>query len=401
VDVTAPVDATPGVAAAADTGAPFEFITGLAVSPVTGITYVSDPGVDPASVPRIHAVDCAGTVSTVVAGGPLSEPGGLGFLPDGRLVITDLDADPSALGPDSSGGAGHGALFVVDVLNCTPPCTPSLLSDGTSHSFGGGFTSAFEDPFDVAYDAVTERLEVVDLQLPGGGLGSLLAVDPSTGKVDLVSAPGWEYPVGVAVRSNGHPLVCDAGLNAGTSSAWDVDPTIADPLTNATLLTGGAQYAQLEDVTRDASGQVYLVDWGEYDQGSGTFITPPAIWRVDESNPNPLRNGVLVNESVDLITPLAATPLPDCAPPQGLAINRRVTSLATPLMRLQFLDVACRQPPWLACPDQIVAGPADGMRLSGEAAASATPSLRLYEHSDPIATLRVERSGSDLVIRVR
>jgi hypothetical protein len=246
---------------------------------------------------------------------------------------------------------------------------------------------------------VRDRLYVVDRHLAIGSGGCLLAVD-SGGKVDLVASPAWDAVYGVAVRSNGHPIACDAGLAPGESSVWEIDPAITDPSSSATLLSGGAQYAQVQDVTRDAGGQVFLVDWGEYDVVNEIFIVPPAIWRVDESNPDPLRNGVLVNRSADLITPLALTAVPDCAPPPGLAINRRVVPPGASLVRQQFLDVACLQPAWRLCAEQVVTGAADSMILPGEAAPSGTPSLHFYEHSDAIDTLRIARSGDDLVLRV-
>jgi len=396
-DAASPSSSAATVLAAADAGAPFELVLGVAVSHVTGITYVSDPGVG-VRLPRIHAVDCAGVVSLVAEGAPLARPSGLAFLPDGRLLIADPEADPSGLGPDDVGGLGHGAILVVDVASCAPPCMPALLSDGARHSFGGGVASSFQDPMDVVYDAVRERLYVVDMTVPGR-FGGLLAVDPATGMVDLVSSPDWSAPFGVSVRSDGRPLVCDAGATPGTSSLWEIDPAQADPDANATLLSGGAQYAQLQDVTRDADGTIFAVDWGEYDDVSGTFIEPPALFRVDEGRPNPLTNGVLVNDSVELVTPIGITVVSDCAPPPGLAINRGVTSLETRLMRLQFLEVARRRPPWHACPDEIVTGAADGLRLAGEATPSAAASLRFYEHSDPVANLRIERDGSDLIVR--
>jgi hypothetical protein len=87
------------------------------------------------------------------------------------------------------------------------------------------------------------------------------------------------------------------------------------------------------------------------------------------------------------------------AGPAELAINRQVALTASgpmPPVGDQF-DPGCRLPPFTLCPDERVLGDLEGLSLVGEAAAGGTSALWLYEHSDPVSTLRVERAGDDLV----
>lgn len=319
IDVAATdILAPPIYEASADSGAPFEYLAGVAVSPVDGRAYVADWGtaVPPAvAIPKIFAVDGrTGAVQVIALGAPLLQPFGLTFLPDGRLVVVDWDADPSGIGPDGYGGTGHGALFVIDVPNCSsPPCAVSVLSDGGSHPFGPGVRSAFEDPVGVAYDSVSARLYVVDLQAPSAAAllsSPLYAVDTATGAVSVVAHNlAWTALIAVDVRGDGSPIVVDDTGVVGGSTVWQVD--VIRPVTNnATLLTSGiaggptSQYAIVEDTAIDpVTDRVYVVDSGEY--VGGTFVTPPRVLAIDEGNPDPLTNGTIVNEAFDFVTPSA------------------------------------------------------------------------------------------------
>lgn len=316
VDLEDSTSAAPFVETSAQFGAPFELVSGLAISPLDGRAYVADLGFDdtPPFTPigRIIAVDGAtGQTEVIWAGLPLVQPFSVAFMPDGRLLIADPEADPSFLGNGPNCG-NYGAVFVIDTAACTAPCMPTLLSDGTIHAFPATVRSAFEEPLGIAYDAVRDRIYVADACASiHGHEGSLLWVNPTTGRVSLSSTTGnFQFVLGVAVRPNGVPLLVDAGVAAGDSAVWSIDVTSANPQTNATELSGGTQYSAIQSVVVDAADRVFLVDWGDYDSASNTYIAPPAIWRVDESISNSQTNGVLVNDSIEWLTPIAGAAVP-------------------------------------------------------------------------------------------
>ena len=319
VDVSAAPGSAPAIEASATGGAPFELISGVAISPVDGKAYIADLGLpDPSTgapaVPRIFAVDgVTGAVDLVAQGAPLVQPYALAFAPDGRLFIVDPEADPSNLGSLSGCGAGEGAVFVIDTTRCTSGCTPALLSDGTTNDVPPAVT-AFGDPIGIAYDASTNAIYVVDACAnPVGNTGALYRVDPATGAVALVSStPDFIYLIAVDVRPDGTPLVVDEGSVSGDSVVWSIDLSVADKEANAIALTGGTQYSQIQDITVDANNRVYMVDWGEFDPATNTFSILPAIWTIDETIADPDTNGVLVNQSTDWLTPvgISAVPVP-------------------------------------------------------------------------------------------
>jgi hypothetical protein len=84
---------------------------------------------------------------------------------------------------------------------------------------------------------------------------------------------------------------------------------------------------------------------------------------------------------------------------EALAVNRQV-DLSAPgpnaQARAQFA-AACQQPPFAVCPDVTVPGSLP-VTLAGEAAASIPPRLCFYEHSTPVTTMRVSRTGAALTI---
>ena len=315
LDLQQATNAPPLVEAAADLGAPFELISGVAFSPVDGRAYIADLGTD--SVPpftpigRIFAVDAAGVVETIWEGAPLVQPFSLAFKPDGTLLIADPEADPSFLG--TGGGCGApGAIFSIDTATCTAPCAPTLLSDGTQHPFSATIPTVFGEPLGIAYDPVRDRIYVADSCASVlGWAGSLYSVNPASGRVALISSTDrFVSLISVGVRPDGTPLIADQGAVAGDSLVWTIDLANTDPEANAAELTAGTQYSVIQDVAVDASNTVYLVDWGDYDLSTNTYIAPPAIWRVDETNTNPGTNGVLVNDSSEWYTPVSGALVP-------------------------------------------------------------------------------------------
>lgn len=399
VDPAASTSASPIVIAAADQGAPFEFIAGIAVSPRDGSAAITDWRAT--GTAAIYRSDCAtGALTTLTSDPRLDQPLGVTFMPDGRVVVVDWEADPSGLGPDGHGGPGRGALFIVDTRACTSGCAVSVLSDGTRHPFGPTVRSAFVDPVAVAYDRIRDRIIVADLHSPDSlSAGSiLLAVDPFTGRVSVVASnAAWSFIVGLAMQPNGRILAVDTGIQLGDSSVWEIDPNVADTTANATKVTGGGQYSLIEDVDVDATGRIFLAESGDYDQRTGTFITPPTIFEIDRSNADPATNARLVNDNPAFITPVSLATRDGCAPPPGqLALNRRALRTSASA-RPGFTDDTCLRTPWAFCTEAILAGALEGFVLTGEAAPLVPDSLWLYQHSDGVSTMKLERRGSDLV----
>jgi hypothetical protein len=310
VDPTAPTSDPPGVEAAADSGAPFALVSGLEISPFDGEAYVTDLGYG-ADIGAVHAVSgLTGAVRSVVSANPaLDDPFDLAFVrtgaPGRRLVVVDWDADPSGLGPDSAGGPGHGALYWVDETTGAL----SLLSDGTVHDLPDpSIESAFDDPVGVAWDAVTGLLYVADLTAnPLGlfGAGAVFSVNPASGAVSLAGTSDGDFLAltAITVRPDGTPLVLDAVQS--DSIVWSIDTAASDLSANHAIVTGGIQYALIEGLAVDAADQLWLVDSGEWDPTTMTFVVPPAVWRVDGSDPNTATNGRVVNDSLDLVTPVS------------------------------------------------------------------------------------------------
>lgn len=318
VTLGAGTTAFPGVEASAQAGAPLQLINSVAVSPVDGRAYMADLGADDTPpinpIPRILALDgVTGAIEVIWQGSPLVQPFGIAFAPDGRLFIADPEADPAFLGASVGCGA-YGAIFIINTATCAAaPCAPTLLSAGTAHGFPPPLPSAFGEPLGIAYDPAADRIYVADACASELGYsGSVFQVDPLTGFVQLVSStPDFLGLISLDVRTDGTPLVVDQGV-VGDSIVWALDTGNPDPENNATQFTGGTQYSQIQDVSVDATGRVHVVDWGDYDVGTGTFLVPPAIFSVDDTDTNPGTNGRLVNESVVFVTPVggAVVPLP-------------------------------------------------------------------------------------------
>ena len=399
-DPTAPIDAAPIIVAAADAGAPFEYIAGVAVSPLDGSAFTADWGTVSAAV--VHRVDCAtGAVTEAANDSRFIQPFALAFLPDGRLIVADWEADPSGLGPDSLGGIGHGAIFIVDVRSCTIGCPVALLSDGSNHPFGPSVVTAFEDPVGVQHDGMRNRILVADLGAPPslGWTTAIYAVDIVTGDVSVVSTdPSFQALISLGIEPDGTILAVDRGNFSGPGDAfvWEVDPLLPVDA-NGGLLSGGSQYSYVEDIDVDLAGRIFLIDSGDWDPVSGSFIVPPGVFEIDPTIPNSNNNGVLINQSVEMVYPVAiATRQGACVASGRLAVNRSAARNSA-AVRLQFVDGTCLQPPWSFCVDQFIDGALDGLTLTGEGAPSSPNSVRLYEHSDPVTTMKLRRMGSDLV----
>lgn len=286
IDPTTP----PDLEIAADTGADeFQFVSGLAISPLDGSAWVTDLGLDFGNTAdgAIFRHEAGSGALTAIAprGTPqLRDPFAITFSGDGRLFVADWEADPSGFGADLVGGVGHGAIFEVD----TATGALTLISDGTNHDVRNLDPSepAFQDPIGVAWDASTGLLYVADFSADGDNdgffNGTVFSLDPATGAVRVVSAY-WNFvaPTGVVVRPNGRPLVVDAVQD--DSVLFEIDLAATDITDNVNFITSGIQYSLLEGATVDSADNVYVVDIGEYDDVGGEFVVPPGVYRVDES----------------------------------------------------------------------------------------------------------------------
>lgn len=289
-----PPTTEPALVVGADAGAPlFEFVTGIAISPVDGRAYVTDAGqfADDTADGRVYAISPDGSVQLISDDPLLIDPFDLTFLADGTLVVADWEADPFSLGPDLFGGDGHGALLGID----EGTGEAWVLSAGLDHTVprppGVGIgDSIFNDPIGVAYDRVSDLLYVVDFSIDWDGNGApeggVFAVSPYTGTVSLISdSPSFLAPVAIAVRADGKPVVVDAIVD--DSILFEIDPDIPDRSDNVESITRGTQYKLLDGVAVDEVDDVYVTDVGEYFldpvSGMGTFISDPGVFRVDES----------------------------------------------------------------------------------------------------------------------
>jgi hypothetical protein len=422
IETTAPPSSVPVVVAQAP---PFALISGLAARPSDGRLAVTDLGWPSAAPPTAYDLDCGRAVQVADQGAPLVAPFAATFLGDGRLVVADVEADPAALGSGSNGA--HGAIYALDLDAC-PSCPPILVSDGTRHPFGPLVRTAFEDPMGIEWDPVSGLLYVVDPSSSAGSpapAGRLFSVDPATGFVRLVSVvAGHAVLVSVTVRDDGTPIVVDQGDRAGTSVIDKIDLSQTDPTRNARPIMTCATCGNFVDAAIGASGDLYVVDWGDYDAATETFRKPPAIWRMDPANPDPATNAVLVNDSLRFVTPTQlvaprrACPhesdcgngldddgdsLTDCADPDcafgapcpRLAIDRAMTSLDIALVDEQF---SCNDPAFTICYQDIALGDwGTGIVLPAEALPTGRSSLRFYEYSEPVE-IHVRRTGSALVV---
>ena len=311
VDLSAPSTGAPTLEIGADTGAPeLHFISGAAISPLDGAVYLTDLGLafgatDDGAIHR-HEAGSGGLTTLSPPGTPqLRDPFAITFSDTGRLFVVDWEADPSGFGPDFVGGAGHGAVFEVDLLTGAL----SLVSDGTNHDVPGLDPSlpAFQDPIGIAWDPSRQLLYVADFSGDGDNDGffdgTLYSLDPATGAISVVSAY-WNFaaPTGVVVRPNGRPLVVDAVQD--DSVLFEIDLAAPDLTDNVSFITSGTQYSLLEGAAVDADDNIFVVDIGEFDDIDGVFVVPPGVYRVDESlrgiDPDfDLNNAVPVLEWVD------------------------------------------------------------------------------------------------------
>ncbi|MEM7249510.1 MAG: hypothetical protein AAF533_29650 [Acidobacteriota bacterium] len=394
--------ADPDVLAAADQSAPeLEFVSGVARSN-EGVIVVTDLGVDRMSGLRdgqVRQVLGLGTTRRLDDGATFVDPFGVCALPDGRFVVSDRDADPSGLGNDREGRAGHGALFIVDhVADRT-----TLLSDGSDHAIAEiTGPSAFQDPLGIwcEGDSVLVADFWADLDTTDTQVGAIYRVRVSDGFVSLVT---WDSeiiaPLDVASMSDGTVLVADTPGGVAPPIVFAVDPT-GEPRSNASVLSWN-QYGTIEGVAVGPFDEVYIVDSGLYNETEMRFEIDPGIYRLDPAPPD--RNAVVVSSSLELVTPVGLAV--ETTDPPGLIVSAPLDALPGgdrptihDVTRASFAPSCPPTAPFSFCAVQAYAGPLGPLRIPEPMGDGA---LFLFQHSDPVDTMTVRRDGADLVFESR
>lgn len=194
------------------------------------------------------------------------DPMGVARLSSTEVVVADLDADPSELGADSAGFAGHGALFAVDVSTGAV----RLVSDGTLSADGpppGGAASWFEDPAAVAVGA-DAKLHVLDSQadpLALGQRGAVFEVDVATGRLRLVAASAqFRSPAFLAALPDGSLVVSDQMAqpvaDGSRGALFRVDPAGLDPTQAVTVLATHPRFRGPRGLGTAPDGSVFVAD---------------------------------------------------------------------------------------------------------------------------------------------
>jgi len=184
---------------------------------------------------RVYRYALDGTRHTI---GPFAfEPGGLGWLPDGTLLVVGMDTrQVIAVGDDGSTSV-HADLSVVAPWQCNDMV---VTTDGTAYVSQFGY-----DFFDntTPYSAT-----------------QLIRVAPD-GKVDTV-ADDMLVPNGMCIIDDGRTLVvAEPGASRLTTFAIAGDGTLHDRAVLATLApVPGQQYAPPDGICADGDGGVWAAE---------------------------------------------------------------------------------------------------------------------------------------------
>lgn len=180
----------------------------------------------------------------------------------GQILVADLDAFSLA-----------GAIFRVDPVTGAQ----TTLTQGGNFYFLQGLAIA---PVGTPNDGDIYVTSVGD----GAGITSkLIKVDPSTGAQTIISSGGnFNYPVGMAIESDGNILVVDALAKM----VIRVDPgtgvqTVLSDAANAAQGTGLNTFLLPTHVTLDSAGELYVSD-GKVNAG----VNERLLFKVDKTTGN-------------------------------------------------------------------------------------------------------------------
>lgn len=232
--------------------------------PGPGAVFVADAVTGALSVLADGSVYPAGRppgVSTMFV-----DPRGIAVADDGvTALVADTDADPSGLGADSAGFAGHGALFAVDASGAL-----RLVSDGTLSDDGPpprGAASWLEDPGAacVASDGSVYLLDIFGDPLATGGRGAVFSVDLASGRLRLVAVSAlFAAPTGIAELAPGRLVVSDQLVNlrgdGSRGALFEIDLGQPDPVAATSVLATDPRFRGPAGVGAAADGSVFFAD---------------------------------------------------------------------------------------------------------------------------------------------
>jgi hypothetical protein len=207
------------------------------------------------------------------------------------LAIVDPDADPSGLGPDNAGFAGHGAVLRVNPTSGIV----DLVADGSRYQPGIPMgPSIFEDPVALTFDRAGNLYVADQLARPAGttNAGAIFRVDVATGDVTLVAAsPQFVALRDVAAEPSGTLLVLDR-LAGGRGTLFRVAP--ANGAVVAAL--SWPLFVEPAGVVVTGSGRIFVVDTSADPTAAGSS---GAVFEVDPM----LSGAVVVSATPDYASP--------------------------------------------------------------------------------------------------
>lgn len=283
------------------------------------------------------AVDLAGPFlgnTSISATSPDTDtPGHLACTPSGDVILVDLEADPSGLGPDPAGGAGRGGAFsqgagtrILTLLADGSRCNPVDL--------GCGAGGVFVDPSGIEWSNSLAAYFVVDAEadpsalgsdrVGGHGHGAVFTVDAG-GAVTLVAdgtilaagypgaAPAFDEPVAAALGADGTLYVVDAAADP-LELGWRGAVFGVDVVTGSvSLVAADASFADLRDIAVEPSGSLLLLDGlaGGNGQVVRAVLAPPPniVSRVGSIMFTDVRALAVAPDGATYVVDAAADPL--------------------------------------------------------------------------------------------